>query len=424
LSSATHLPKIAVISFPGTNTERETLMAIRRAGMEPAELLWNAPDEEISSFDGYVIAGGFSYEDRSRAGVIASLDPIMKTIARESDTGKPVLGICNGAQVLVESGLVPGLDNDRVGIALTNNKRTSKGHILGTGYFNDWSNLLLSAPPEASAFTGKLKPDTSLCIPFAHAEGRFIFPEGLLEILIQNDQIPFRYCSKDKEVIDSFPVNPNGSVYNTAAVTNISGNIMAIMPHPERTVAGDILFESMRDFILAKKQHIKETVPFLPPKRALLPYKKGPGSIELIIKMIITDNTAISVHNALKHLDIPITVSRYIHYEIDADIEDQEAFLDEIARTDVLFNSNKEHPVTLDMNKAEKHFLIHPREDLIGRQKLETLTQRFGFKNINNISRGVLWNISSAGPNFDRLIGRLFKTNILFNEYSHECFKY
>ena len=107
--------KIGVIQFPGSNTERETFMACTRAGMEPVEFLWNNDPMELSELDGYIIVGGFSYEDRSRAGVIAALDPIMKQISIESEKNKPVLGICNGAQILVESGLVPGFKDNQVG---------------------------------------------------------------------------------------------------------------------------------------------------------------------------------------------------------------------------------------------------------------------------------------------------------------------
>ena len=115
--------KIGIIQFPGSNTERETFMACQRVGMEPVEVLWNSSQKILSDMVGYIIIGGFSYEDRSRAGVIAALEPIMQQIKIESEKGKPVLGICNGAQILVESGLVPGLKDYSIGVALTDNKR-------------------------------------------------------------------------------------------------------------------------------------------------------------------------------------------------------------------------------------------------------------------------------------------------------------
>ena len=157
--------QIAIIQFPGSNTERETLMACRRVGLNPIEFLWNEPTEKLSYFDGFVIVGGFAYEDRSRAGVIAALDPIMKQIKIEAESGKPVLGICNGAQILVESGLVPGLANHRVGVALTDNKRVKDGHVVGVGYYNTWANLKMSAPSDRCAFTRHLKTGEWINVP-------------------------------------------------------------------------------------------------------------------------------------------------------------------------------------------------------------------------------------------------------------------
>jgi len=159
---------IAVIQFPGSNTERETFMACRRAGLNPVEFLWNTSSEKLSEFDGFIIVGGFSYEDRSRSGVIAALDPIMKYIKLESEKGKPVLGICNGAQILVESGLVPGLPEYRLGIALTDNKRIKGGHLLGVGYYNTWANLKMCVEPTRCAFTRHLKTEDQIYMPLAH----------------------------------------------------------------------------------------------------------------------------------------------------------------------------------------------------------------------------------------------------------------
>ena len=100
---------IAIIQFPGSNTERETFMACSRVGLNAEAFLWNKNHQSLNNFDGFIIVGGFSYEDRSRAGVIAALDPIMEQIKYQAGLGKPVLGICNGAQILVETGMVPGL---------------------------------------------------------------------------------------------------------------------------------------------------------------------------------------------------------------------------------------------------------------------------------------------------------------------------
>lgn len=133
---------IAIVQFPGSNTERETFMACDRVGLNPVEFLWNENHDTLSRFSGFIIVGGFSYEDRSRSGAIASLDPIINIIKKESEKGKPILGICNGAQILVESGLVPGVKNYSLSSSLSNNKRIVDGEVLGTGYYNEWAHLL------------------------------------------------------------------------------------------------------------------------------------------------------------------------------------------------------------------------------------------------------------------------------------------
>jgi len=127
-------PNIAVIWFPGNNCEQETLEAVNAAGMDGKILRWNT-EENLSSYDGFVIPGGWAYEDRIRAGVVAAKDPVMNRIKEESSKGKPVLGICNGAQVLVETGMVPGLQ-DKVEFALAPNKNP-----LISGYYNTWIKI-------------------------------------------------------------------------------------------------------------------------------------------------------------------------------------------------------------------------------------------------------------------------------------------
>ena len=263
---------IGVIQFPGSNTERETGLAIKRGHMNPVEILWNSDTDSVANCDGYIITGGFSFEDRSRAGVIASLDPIMETIKKEAENGKPVFGICNGAQILVESGLIPGIKNNQTSIALTDNKRIQDGHVVGTGYYNTWAHLKTSVPPESTAFTRHLEHEEIIYVPFAHAEGRFIIPEELLNELIKNNQTVFRYCNDDGEILSQFPTNPNGSDYNLAAVSNSAGNVLAMMPHPERTNLGDKLFSSMREFIKQKVPIKNGSLSYSTPKRNIKNY--------------------------------------------------------------------------------------------------------------------------------------------------------
>lgn len=414
--------KIAIIQFPGSNTERETIMACHRVGLNPVEFLWNEPPKKLPSFDGYIIVGGFAYEDRSRAGVIAALDPIMKQIKVEAKKGKPVLGICNGAQILVESGLVPGLENHRVGIALTDNKRVKSGHVLGVGYYNTWANLQMSAPSDRCAFTRHLKSGDFINIPLAHGEGRFIIPNELLEKMISNNQTVFRYCDDEGNIVDEFPTNPNGSVHNLAAACNAQGNVMAMMPHPERTENGDAIFSSIKDFIENGNPVTNHTLSFNHPHYEVKNYKSSVYSTEWIIDMIITDNEASSVHNALDHLGFDVSISRQTHWEISTNGE-PESILQKIDKTGELYNSNKEFIGKIVSEENTASLLVQQKEDIIGRAKLEALTERFEIVGITKLKRGILWTITVSSGNFETVFKQILYSHILFNPLSHECYR-
>ena len=413
---------IAIIQFPGSNTERETLMACRRVGLNPIEFLWNEPTEILSEFDGYVIVGGFAYEDRSRAGIIAALDPIMKQIRLEAEKGKPVLGICNGAQILVESGLVPGLKNYRVGIALTDNKRVQGGHVIGVGYYNTWANLKMSAPSNRCAFTRHLNSGEWIKIPLAHGEGRFIIPNVLLEKMISNNQTVYRYCDDNGNIVDEFPTNPNGSMYNLAAVCNPSGNVMAMMPHPERTENGDVVFSSMKEFIENENPVSDHNLSFDRPHYEMTDYKANSNATEWIIDMIITDNEASSVRNALDHLGHNVSITRQTHWEISMD-GDRESILKKIDATGELYNSNKEFISQPKDSEKNTSFLVRQKEDMLGRAKYESLKERFEIDGITDLKRGVIWNVTVNSGSFDTVLNDILGTHILFNPLSHECYR-
>ena len=413
---------IGVIQFPGSNTERETGLAIKRGHMNPIEILWNSDTDSVKNCDGYIITGGFSFEDRSRAGVIASLDPIMGTIKKEAQRGKPVFGICNGAQILVESGLVPGIKNSQTAIALTDNKRIQDDHVVGTGYYNAWAHLKVSVPPENTAFTRHLNHKEIIHVPFAHAEGRFIVPEDLLSELIKNDQTVFRYCNDAGEILSQFPTNPNGSYYNLAAVSNSAGNILAMMPHPERTNLGDKLFSSMREFIKQKISIKNDSLLYSPSKVNIKNYAPEENVFEWVVDMVITDNEAETVQNALKRIGIDAAIHRQQHWEITTS-DNSSATLKKIEDTGELFNSNKEYISSININENTASLLVRQKEDMFCQSKFESIKERFSVNELIKLKRGIVWNIKVKNTNFQPVLDKIIDTNILFNPLSHECFR-
>lgn len=422
--------RIAIVQFPGSNCERETILAVKRAGMQPVEFLWNEAKEKLREMDGYIIVGGFSYEDRSRAGIIAALDPVMQEIKTQSELGKPVLGICNGAQILVETGLVPGLENNKTALVLTENKRIADGKILGTGYYNAWVHLRLTDQYQRNAFTRFLTPKEILHVPIAHGEGRFVMSDALYqEIDVQGLNV-FQYCDAEGNIIDRFPVNPNGSLHNMAALSNKAGNVMAMMPHPERTLSGDPIFASMRQYIEEGAGAHLQSETILPlyyyPRRKLRPaYQKSAHHDECIVELMITDNHALTVQNTLHQLGLPVTVRRQIHWELQCDSPET---LIQIKKTGVLFNDRKEVEVTPKKNHARTHtFLVRAKEDLFGQQKCQTLRDHFAISGIHAIHHGVLWQFICEETNPTdsmELIEKILNTNIICNSYAHDCYQY
>ncbi|MBI2649813.1 phosphoribosylformylglycinamidine synthase I [Candidatus Woesearchaeota archaeon] len=221
-------PNIAVIYFPGNNCEEESLKAVLATGMEGKIVRWN-DRRGIEKYDGFVIPGGWGYEDRIRAGVIMAKDPVFDIIRKEAENGKLVLGICNGAQALVECGMIPGLKNN-VEMALAPNKNP-----FVSGYYTTWVYVKSAEEKNRCAFTGFTEKNEVIPIPIAHGEGRFTTKDNeLIQKLIKNKQIIFQYSTKEGKIEESFPTNPNGAMHNIAAICSKKGNVMAIMPHPER----------------------------------------------------------------------------------------------------------------------------------------------------------------------------------------------
>lgn len=227
------MARAAVIQIPGVNCEYESVRALERAGIEAAIVRFNEPASVLSEFDLYLLPGGFAFQDRIRAGAVAAKLPAVERIAAESERGKVVVGICNGAQVLVEAGMVPGIRPGRVELALAPNRAPRR-----QGYLCRWVWVRAGEGPGQAAFGSALPAGAIVPLPMAHGEGRFetADPEVLRAIETEGLAL-FRHVAPDGAPARAFPDDPNGAMLQAAGITNRAGNILALMPHPERAAA-------------------------------------------------------------------------------------------------------------------------------------------------------------------------------------------
>ena len=240
--------------------------------------------------------------------------------------------------------------------------------------------------------------------------------------MIKNKQTAFRYCDSSGRTVDEFPTNPNGSIYNLAGICNTAGNVMAMMPHPERTSNGDVIFSSMKEFIKEKYPIINKNLSYKTKSKALADYIPNSKATTWRISTIITDNVASSVRQTLKSFGCDIKIHRQINWEIEIE-ENKNHVLGQIDASGELYNSNKEF---IDDSKNQDYdlsLLILQKDDVHARMKQESLTNRFEIGGIKKIKRGVLWNLSLISGNIQDVLERIINSNILYNQESHECYR-
>lgn len=218
---------VAVIQFPGSNCDKDTLHVLSSIPEVNATLIWHNEFDD-NSYDAAILPGGFSFGDHLRAGAIAAHSNAMQTIRQMAASGKPILGICNGFQILIEAGLLPG--------ALLRN--------ASLRFVCKWTNLKVESAD--TAFTCSFEKNTRVRMPIAHNEGRFFSDDALLRTLERNKQIVMRYSGE----------NPTGTLEDIVAVSNVDANVVGMMPHPERASSSSLggtdglkVFQSMMEWV-------------------------------------------------------------------------------------------------------------------------------------------------------------------------------
>ena len=217
------IKKFAVIVFPGSNCDHDAYYIFKKHFNVKVDFVWHQ-ENNLKDYDAVLIPGGFSYGDYLRTGAIARFSPIMNEVINDAKKGKPIIGICNGFQILLESGLLPG--------ALINNKNIK---FLS-------KNVTLNVETNNSIFSNNLNVGEKLTMPIAHKEGNYIAHNKTINELEQEDRIIFKYYGN----------NPNGSINNIAGIINKKRNVLGMMPHPERacdqylgSTDGKLIFESI-----------------------------------------------------------------------------------------------------------------------------------------------------------------------------------
>jgi len=225
--------RFGIVVFPGTWSDTDCYHAVGDVLGQQASYVWHQ-ESDLSRYDCIILPGGFSYGDYLRAGAIANFSPVMTAVQEFVAQGRPVIGICNGFQILCEAGLLPGV--------LRRNREQE--------FRCQWANLLTERID--TPFTLSCQPGQVLKVPVSHGEGNYYAAESTVAQLEADGRILFRYCQASGEVTDL--ANPNGSVHNIAGILNQRGNVLGMMPHPERSCEallgsadGNLIFQSIID---------------------------------------------------------------------------------------------------------------------------------------------------------------------------------
>ncbi len=426
-------PCVAVLTFPGNNCEVETLRSIKKVGLLGEIFLWNRTPEELEEFDGVIVPGGFSFEDRGRSGIISAQEPVIQTLKKMANLGKPILGICNGAQIVVESGLILETPEKIPMVALSRNKRKNEtGEVLGTGFYHSWRNLnVKNTKTPFSNFSGKFSG--TFKIPLAHGEGRFVFPKEIEKEVLEKNLIVFQYTDEEGSIDNHYPINPNGSFLNAAGVCNPAGNVVALMPHPERTEAGIEIFKSLKTFldtIISDKNssnkllNNQKNIDFSFKNREEISEKilknsiknTVNNSIEFFVQLKITDKTEKTFENVVqkKFQNPEISLTRQVKWGVqfsDSQVLTSKEKLSrakKIITSNELLNINKESVIVKVEDiyykfsvgvftkitpkfSSENSFETRENEDFVGESKKLHFEHLFPEYLFEKISHGIMW---------------------------------
>ena len=337
--------------------------------------------------------------------------------------------------------MIPGLEFGKTEMGLAWNEWLNKGKLLGVGFYNDWIYIRSDVKQKRSIFN-RFSQKIIMRIPVANGEGRFTADsQKLIKDLIRHEQMVFRFCDEKGKITSDFPINPNGSVHNVAGICNPEGHVMALMPHPERTLNGQPIFDSMADFFSSRPKQIK-SVPQKPVNQkntsslhdiSLHKVSRNPD-ILFLIELIITDNTEKSIEESLRRQGFKdVQLKRKMYYGIYSKGKNLKTLAEKIIQSGELLNLHKEIPTIYIGNKAysynKEKALVEKKSDTFGALSFYTaeydnyfgknlhkkLLKHFDKKDISKVEQGVFWSASVKKP---ERMEDLIKTHIFHNPYS------
>lgn len=411
--------KVAIIQFPGATGIQELKQALLRVGLDPIDMFGNDMPDTLNRCAACIIVGGETSQGSFYLSVMAARSSMMQAVKEYAAAGKLVLGIAVGAQILIEAGLI--LDVPQL-MALTENRRIYFDRIVGQGFCYTETCLCLHRKARSPVFTLGITPPMVLRAPLAQTEGRFVMTEAVANFLEEAGLIVFQYCDASAQVVNDFPINPNASVRNIAAISNDAGNVLAIVPRLERSLDGDFIFSAMRDFIEEKEglctRHRVSIPPALIAKKESINVASTFIGHELFYFSPWLEQETRMMQQWLHHQKVKVNIKRYFYWNIDCSTE----VLQKIKHTEILTGPQKAWQVnTTALHIDENAWLILNKDDIKAAQKLQLLTNHFEVDGIKQIKSGILWLFLTQDI---ALIDQAQALNFIFNPLSSIAVKF
>lgn len=395
-------------------------------GLGHDRVLWNQLDG-LDQYDAFILPAGFSYGDRIRPGVVAAHSPMMQALKQAAQRGKPILGIGNGCQILIEAGLLPGVSPGVLAGATTLNVRKQAQDIIGVGLHHSKVYLKHVAPERRTVFTAGVDTSTIIAGRVADSAGNFIFSEELTLELEHNQQILFKYCTEQGVVLNDFPTNPNGSMWGIAGLCDPAGNVVGYIPELERDEQGTMLMAGLQRSLTQSSVSKTQPLRWQPGTVTIKPYHPSVESLDIYVSSLQSQYSARMAEMMLQRYGFQVQVRCQQYWEIWHDVEKSqlEQFTKMLVHSGMLLDSSiDQYHFEKTVTPNTMNILVRNINDYEGKYVAEQLRHTYSVMGIGNIMKGTIWELSfptASATERMNLAGQILQTYILYNPYAQEC---